>query len=252
MKLKVLFAVLFIWKCGFSQSHHFHISGVPNYTTKSQVINPSPAEVYGTKTFGFETKFLYNYVAKSKLGLLLDLNAGLLKWNYYFLGTSSAFGANGGNEMIGWGSMSSDFHYIGATTGLSYDATFKRQPLHAEIGLTIKTFPLDIYGDQEGIYFNRQQPFDPDDPNAGPPDFQVVIPPTKGNIYPTIYLSLSYPIQVSKHSALLFGITKNWGRTLEKGSLQVQYNNQLYYGEYNPRISYLGLDIRYRYSWRKK
>jgi len=249
----LILLIAYLTPC-LAQTHEIYLVGLPNITSIPKVRNPSPAEISGSsKRFGLESKILYNYSFPSQFGLLLGLSAGFVNWDNVVVGPRSAFGTQQGTGFVGSRIISGDFHFIGGTFGSTYDGAVRKINYHIEVGASLRMYPREIYPDTTGMAFNRAIEYDSNDPNAGPPDFLNVVPSFAGRIHPQIFASLTIPLRISKRSNLYLGITKNWNiRPMGKGSMLVQYDKILYKGEFSPRSSYLGLDVRYGYGLTKK
>lgn len=224
--------------------------GIPHLNISPKIENPSQADISGHNRFGLETKLLYNYVPKKDFGVVLGVNAGLQSWDYIIQGPYSAFGTHQDNGMLRYISRSSDYHYIGGTVGASYEGEYRNHKYYLEAGTTIRKYINNPEGELFGAAFNREKPYDPYDPNAGPPDFYSVVPSTSGKFFPNLYLNLSTPLTISDHSSIFLGITGSWSPTpIGKGKMEIYYNNVMYHGEFSPRLPYIGADFKYGYSF---
>lgn len=200
-----------------------------------------------------ESKIIYNYSFPSQFGLLAGVSAGLVNWDNVVSGPKTAFGTQQGTGLVGSRLVSGDFHFKGGIMGGTYDGHIRKINYHIELGATLRIYPRETEPDTTGFAFNRAVEYDPKDPNAGPPDFLVLVPAFAGRIRPQVFASLTFPLRISESSSIYLGITKNVNiQPMGKGTMFVQYNKVTYDGEFSPRSSYIGLDVRYRYGLSKK
>jgi hypothetical protein len=249
----LLFLIGYFTPC-LSQTHKIYLVGLPNITSVPKIRNPSPADISGSKRrFGLESKILYNYSFPSQFGVLVGLSAGFVNWDNVVVGPRSAFGTQQGTGFVGSRIVSGDFHFIGGTFGSTYDGVVRKINYHIEFGVSLRMYPRETYPDTTGMAFNRLVEYNSKDPNAGPPDFLNVVPAFAGRIHPQVFASLTFPLRISERSSLYLGISKNLNiQPMGKGKMFVQYYKNFYNGEFSPRSSYLGLDVRYRYGLSKK
>jgi hypothetical protein len=246
MKKFGLMCLLFVWSAGWSQTHKLIVGGTPNLMAKPRVVNPSPAKVYGPNTVSVEAELLYNYISKSHAGFLIGFNAGIVHWNTILKAPRIAFGTHKNPGNVYFNRYSDDYYYTGLVAGLTHEGSIKRLKYNIELGTSLRWYPIETEEDVVGAAFSRETPYNPEDPNAGPPDLLVEIPPAAEKLHPDIFLSMIFPVRLSKKSEFMFGITSNLNVIpIGRGDLLVQYNDVIYRGEFSPRSSYVGVKVRY-------
>jgi hypothetical protein len=226
----------------------------PMVTSQPKVINPSPAKIYGENRISFEGGIDYTYYFKEKpYAIRLGTAIGIIDNNYAFKAPRKAFGTMTGEGNIFEISNYENYLYNSLSAQLVYKFRVKNIIIEAYTGLAKKFYQ---YSNEEGgtiSAFNRAIPYDSGNPNAGPPDFLVYIPPIKNRLHLDIPLGIGIKRVYSNRSSLTFSLIKNWNiQPIGKGELIVQMYNQSYYGEFSPRSSFVGLDLRYGYIlWNK-
>lgn len=229
-----------------SQTNQIVFGLTPNITSTPKVLNPSPAKIYGDRKINFQTQLMYNYISKSKLGLLVGIDVGIFNWNTVVEAPRNAFGTHRGTGNVDFTIYSDNFFYTGLIGGTTYSGRIKRLKYKVELGSAFRLYPKEVEDDVTGAAFNRDTPYDPDDPNSGPPDLLIKIPPAAKKIHPNTFVSINFPIKISAKSHLLIGLTNNWNLyPIGDGNMTVQYNDTFYKGKFSPRTSYFGVNLRY-------
>lgn len=226
----------------------------PTVTSQPKVINPSPAKIYGENRISFDAGVDYTYNFKGKpFGIRMGTGIGIVDHNYAFQAPRNAFGMMTGDGNIFEISNNENYRYNSVSAQFIYRFELKNLTIETYTGLSKKFYQYSNEGEGIRSAFNRSTPYDFNDPNAGPPDFFVEIPPIKNRLHVDIPLGIGIKRYYPNGSSLTFGLVKNWNiQPIGKGQMFVQMYNQSYYGEFSPRSSYFGLDVRYGYSLTKK
>lgn len=240
-------SILFLFLPIFSQaqSKRFSFGVTPNLTVQPKVIHESPADIYGKRRINIQAQLLYNYIPQNALGYIMGINAGIFNWTSSLKAPQNAFGTFEGTGEIDFTIYSEDFYYFELMGGITKSGTLGKVKYRFETGPFLRYYPNQTEIDGIGAAFNRTAPYNPSDPNAGPPDLLIEIPPASQSIYPSIFTNFILPILSSNKSNLEIGVSKNWDLKPLKGQMTIRYKNTPYLGSFNPRSSYLGLNIRY-------
>jgi len=257
MKIKYFYLSLLGILCctiSFAQSS-LGIRFTPNIIGQPKVDNDSPTRLYGENHISFDSGLDYTRMFKNKsFGLRAGLGVGIVDYNYVFEAPRNAFG-----KMTGEGNIYENYNfenYAYASLSLAFVYQFKIKNLQLEtyLGATKKFYEYANESDGFGLALNRSTPYDFDDPNAGPPDLFITYPPINGRLHVDVPFGIGIVRKYSDRSSLTMSLVKNWNISpIAKGDLFVQaYGKSYNGGEYSPRSSYLGLDIRYSYELGKK
>lgn len=253
-KVLLLTCVLITTKLQVVAQSEFSLVATPTITSKPKVINPSPAKIYGENRISFEGGIDYTYIFKDKpFGIRFGTGIGIVDHNYVFIAPRNAFGTmtgNGNEELI---LDYENYRYNSISAQFVYQIRLKNLVVETYAGLSKKFYQYS--NQEEGLRttFNRNPPYNYDDPNAGPVDFSVRIPPINGRLHLDVPIGIGIKRYYRDRSSLTFGIVKNWSlESIGKGELFVQMYNQPYHGEFSPKSSFLGLDLRYGYSLKKR
>lgn len=246
------FLSLFTSLSGFSQE--FGIRFTPTINSRSKVVNPSPARIVGDRRVSFDAGLDYiKMFPKSNFGVQLGAGVGIIDYNYNFSAPLNAFGTMKGEGQISFADNFENYMYNNISAQVVYRKSISNVKLEVITGLTKKFFYHNNEEDGIGYAFNRSAPYDFDDPNAGPPDYIITIPPIKNRLHLDIPLGIGIRRVFKDQSAMTFRLVKNWNiEPVGEGKLFVRMYNNDYEGEYSPRSSFVGLDVRYSFSLKKK
>lgn len=237
-----------------SQTKEIGFRFTPYITTQPKVINPSPTKLYGESRISFDAGIDYTRFFKDKTyGLRLGFGMGVVDYNTVFEAPRNAFGIKTGNGNIYRNNNQENYVYNSLALFFVKQFNLKNLIIESQLGLSKKFYYYSDEPDGLGYAFNRATPYNFDDPNAGPPDLLISYPPINGRLHLDIPLGVGIKRVYSDKSSLTFSVIKNWNiNPIAKGKLFIQAYDVFYDGEFSPRSSFLGVDIRYSYSLLKK
>ena len=254
-KLGLIIASLSFY-ASISYAQSLGIRFTPNITNQPKVKNNSPTRFYGQSRISMNAGLDYTKMFKNKpYGIRAGLGVGIIDYNYVFEAPRNAFGV-----MIANGNIynNSNFeNYAFADLTVSYVRQFKIKNLLIEtyLGVSKNFYQYSNESDGYALSFNRNAPpFDFDDPNAELPDVLIRTPPINGRLHLEIPFGIGIVRKYSDRSSLTMSLVKNWNiQPISKGDLYIRaYGIPYKGGEYSPRSSFVGLDIRYNYALGKK
>jgi len=224
----------------------------PNMISNPKVENPSAARIYGERTFSFDAGLDYTHQLKKNWGISAGIDLGIVDWNHYFEAPRNAFGTKQGSGIISINSNSENYFYYGASFQPVYRFSWGENTLRLSAGPNVRAYNHGRESDITTYTINRATPWNPNDPNAGPPDFQLSLPSVSPQLHTNISMSLGIERRVSDRMELVLGIRKNWGiNPISDGTILVQMHDKLYYGGFATRSNYIGLDLQLRYATKK-
>lgn len=238
---------------GFAQSE-IGFRATPNITSQPKVVNSSPAYIYGENTISFEGGIDYTRMFVNKnFDLRIGTSMGLVDHRTVFEAPLNAFGTMTGEGNVNINSSSNNYVYNSLGIQFVYRKIIKGVALELYTGLTKKFYHYSNERETLSFAFNRSTPYDPDDPNAGPPDFSVEFAPIKNQLHVDIPIGIGVRRTLNNQNTLTFGLVKNFNiEPIGRGRMFVRMNNISYTGEFSPRSSFIGLDLRYGYNLSKK
>ena len=238
---------------GFAQTE-IGFRATPNITSQPKVDNPSPAYIYGENTVSFDGVIDYTRMFKNKnYGLRIGTAMGLVDHRLVLEAPRNAFGNMAGDGKVSLNSSSNNYTYNSLGFQFIYRKTVRGMELEMYSGITKKFFHYSNDREMFSYAFNRSTPYDPDDPNAGPPDFSVDFAPIKNQLHVDIPLGIAVRRTLKSQNTITFGLVKNFNiEPIARGRMFVKMNNTSYNGEFNPRSSFIGVDLRYGYTLSKK
>ncbi len=255
-KLIILLALLFIFEINLSIAQSsLGIRFTPNITNQPKVDNSSPTRLYGQNRLSFNTGLDYTRFFKNKpYGIRTGLGVGVVDYNYVFEAPRNAFGKMTGEGNIYENNNFENYAYASLSLAFVYQFKVKNLQMETYLGATKKFYEYANEPDAFGLALNRSKPYDFDDPNAGPPDLFIKYPPINGRLHVDIPFGIGIVRKYSDKSSLTMSLVKNWNiNPIAKGDLFVQaYGKSYTRGEFSPRSSYVGLDIRYSYTLSKR
>ncbi|MEJ6980007.1 hypothetical protein WG906_06070 [Pedobacter sp. P351] len=245
---------LLLFPCLSVSSQEFGIRFTPNIISKSKVINFSPARIVGDRRVSFDAGLDYTKMfPKSNFGVQFGAGIGIVDHNYNFSAPRNAFGMMTGEGQIAFADNFDNYLYNSISAQVVYRKSISRIQLEVITGFSKKIYHHNNEEEVYGYAFNRSTPYDFDDPNAGPPDYLITIPPIKNRLHLDIPLGIGIRRVFKDQSALTFRLVKNWNiEPVGEGKLFVRMYNTSYEGEFSPRSSYVGLDVRYSFSLKKR
>nr|MBC7614185.1 hypothetical protein [Pseudopedobacter sp.] len=254
-KLIILLALIFIYGINLSTAQSsLGIRFTPNITNQPKVDNASPTRLYGQNRLSFNTGLDYTRFFKNKpYGIRTGLGVGVIDYNYVFEAPYKAFGNSTREGNAYENNNFENYAYASLSLAFVYQFKIKNLLLETYLGATKKFYQYANESDAFGLAI-RDQPYNFDDPNAGPPDLFITYPPINGRLHVDIPFGIGIVRKYSDRSSLTMSLVKNWTiNPIVKGDLFVQAYGKTYTGgEFSPRSSYIGLDIRYSYSLGKK
>ena len=255
-KLRLIIVVILLQTSISHAQSSLGIRFTPNITNQPKVENDSPTRFYGQNRISMNAGFDYTKMFENKpSGIRVGLGIGVIDYNYVFEAPLNAFVG-----MIVEGNIydNSNFeNYAFADLTVSYVRQFKIKNLLIEsyLGVSKNFYQYSNESDGYAISFNRNAPpFDFDDPNAELPDVLIRTPPINGRLHLEIPFGIGIVRKYSDRSSLTMSLVKNWNiQPISKGDLYIEaYGIPYKGGEYSPRSSFVGLDIRYNYVLGKK
>ena len=254
-KLGLIIIVLsFYASISYAQSS-LGIRFTPNITNKPKVKNDSPTRFYGQNRISMNAGFDYSKMLKNKpSGIRVGLGIGIIDYNYVFEAPRNAFGKMTGDGNIYSNSNSENYAFADLTVSYVYQFEIKNISIETYLGVSKNFYQYSNEADGYGLALNRSTPYNFDDPNAGPPDLYLTTPPINGRLHVDIPFGIGIIRKYSDRSSLTMSLVKNWNiQPIAKGDLFIQAYGKTYSGgEYSPRSSFVGLDIRYNYALGKK
>jgi hypothetical protein len=224
----------------------------PNVIGAPRVVNPSAGSVFGEKRLSFDAGIDFQHMFNKSWGINAGVDLGVIDWNIYLNAPDDAFGVGTGSGSLIYNENIENFMYNALSTQLIFTFNLRRSKVVSYFGPALRYYHQEKEHTIVGAAFNRLKPYNPDDPNAGPPDLLIDIPPVGDRLHLNISTGIGIERQVSRQSSLIFGIRKNWGlQPLGNGSLLVQMYDELNYGSFSPRSDYIGLDIKFNYTLSK-
>lgn len=258
IKFKSIYLLVFIGIYGLCSSYAQSSLGIcftPNITNQPKVENASPTRFYGQNNISFNTGLDYTRMFKNKpYGLRTGIGVGVVDYNYVFEAPKNAFGEMTGEGNVYENNNFENYAYASLSLAFVYQFKIKNLLIETYLGATKKFYEYANEPDAFGLAINRSTPYNFDDPNAGLPDLFVTTPPISGRLHVDIPFGIGIVRKYPDRSSLTMSLVKNWNiQPIAKGDLFIQaYGKSYTGGEYSPRSSYVGLDIRYSYSLGKK
>lgn len=224
----------------------------PNMISNPKVVDPSQARIYGERTFSFDAGLDYTHQLKKNWGISGGIDLGIVDWNHYFEAPANAFGTKKGTGIISTNSNGENYFYYGLSFQPVFRFSWGENKFRFSGGPNIRAYNNGKESDITTYTINRATPWDPNDPNAGPPDFRLSLPPVSPQLHTNLSLSLGIERRVSDQMELVLGIRKNWGlKPISDGTLLIQMYDQIYNGRFATRSNYIGLDLQLRYATKK-
>lgn len=240
---------------GLCQTSLIGIHITPNIIGQPKIDNSSPTRLYGENRISFDAGLDYTrFLKKKPYGLRLGLGVGIVDYNYVFEAPRNAFGKMTGEGNIYANDNFDNYAYASLSLAFVYQFKIKNLQLKTYLGASKKFYEYANESFDYGYAFNRDQPYDFNDPNAGSPDLLIHTSPSYGRLHVDIPLGIGIVRKYSDKSSLTMGLVKNWNiNPIAIGNLFVQaYGKSYTGGEFSPRSSYIGLDIRYSYGLGQK
>ncbi|MHB1177892.1 MAG: hypothetical protein ACYCZO_06115 [Daejeonella sp.] len=230
------------------------IRATPNISSQPKVVNPSSAYIYGENAIGFDAAVDYTKMFESRnIGLRVGIGIGLVDHRYVFEAPKNAFGTMTGDGNVNVNSSLENYLYNSLSAQFVYRRKIRNLEIEFYTGLTKKFYHHSNEADGIKYAFNRATPYNPDDPNAGLADFSIDIPPIKSQLHIDLPIGIGIRKSFKNQNSLNIGIVKNLNlEPIGKGKMFVQMNNIAYTGEFSPRSSFIGIDLRYAYNLSKK
>jgi hypothetical protein len=246
---------LMLYSLQVKSQSSFGFRFTPNITNQPKVENSSPTRLYGENRISFNAGLDFTHMFKDKpYGLRYGLGVGVVDYNYAFEAPRKAFGTMQGDGNIY--EINNFENYTYANLSIAYVRHFKIRNLIIEsyLGVSRKFYQYAKEEDGYALAINRSTPYNFNDPNAGPPDLLVTFPPINGRLHIDIPFGIGIVRKYSDKSSFSMSFVKNWNiQPIAKGDLFVQaYGNSYIGGEFSPRSSFVGLDLRYNYTLDKK
>ena len=242
--------VLFTGTLAQAQTIGFRFT--PNIISAPKVNNPSPGSVFGEKRVSFDAGIDYSHMLNKTWGISAGVDMGVVDWNYYLIAPLNAFGTGTGEGMMETNSNSENYMYNAVSAQVLYSFRFGQNSFHAYAGPGVRYYHQEKEHSIAGAAINRGINYDPYDPDAGPPDLLIDIPPAGDRFHLNISIGLGIEKRLSNQSSMVFGIRKNWGlQPIGKGTLFIQMYDQFYNGSFSPRSNYWGIDLKFNYSLEK-
>ena len=224
----------------------------PNMISNPKVENPSQARIYGERTFSFDAGIDYTHQLKKNWGISAGIDLGIVDWNHYFEAPVNAFGTKQGSGVISTNSNSQNYFYYGLSFQPIYRFKWHENIFRLSAGPNIRYYNRGRESDITTYTINRATPWNPNDPNAGPPDFELNLPPISPQLHTDVSVSFGIERRVSDRMDLVLGVRKNWGiKPISDGTILVQMYDELYRGVFATRSNYIGLDLQLRYATKK-
>ncbi|MFA6944583.1 MAG: hypothetical protein WC220_01665 [Pedobacter sp.] len=224
----------------------------PNMISNPKVDNPSPARIYGERTLSFDSGIDYSHQMKKNWAISTGVDLGIVDWNQYIEAPLNAFGTRQGSGNISTNSNSENYFYYGLSFQPVYRFKWNQNMFRLSAGPNIRFYHRGRESDISYYTANRATPWNLNDPNAGPPDIEINLPPISPQLHTDVSISLGIERRVSDQVDLVFGIRKNWGiKPIADGTLFVQMYDQTYHGGFATRSNYIGLDLQLRYATKK-
>ena len=221
----------------------------PNIISQPKVVNPSPSKIFGERRLSFDAGIDYTHSIKKHWGLSLGIDVGIVDWNYFLQAPESAFGSKEGLGQFMDNSNSNNYFYNGVGLQPVYIFKWKNNKFRFSAGPIFRFYHNERDGETTMIAINRSIPWNPDDPNSGPADFVLELPPAGPQLRTNIITSIGVERRVSDRLNLILGIRKNWGiKPISDGNLVIQMYDKLYYGSFGTKANYLGLDLALRFN----
>jgi hypothetical protein len=254
--MRSIYIYLLVLTCWFSQTviaqNTIGFRFTPNVIAVPYVENPSPGSVGGEKRLSFDAGIDFTHLFNKSWGVRAGIDIGVVDWNIKLTAPLNAFGIRTGNGLLNYSSNGENFMYNAVSAELTYLFNIRRSKIHTYLGPGLRYYHQEKESSLYGAAFNRSSRYDPDDPNAGPPDLLVDIAPVGDRFHLNVSTGIGIEKRFTRQTNLIFGIRKNWGlNPLGTGTLLVQMYDQLYYGVFNPRSNYIGVDLKLNYSLSK-
>jgi len=224
----------------------------PNMISNPKVDNPSPARIYGERTLSFDSGIDYSHQLKKNWAISTGIDLGIVACNQYIDAPLNAFGTRQGSGNISISSMGENYFYYGLSFQPVYRFKLNKNMFRLSAGPNIRFYHRGRESDISYYTANRAIPWNLNDPNAGPPDIEINLPPISPQLHTNVSISLGIERRVSDQVDLVLGIRKNWGiKPIADGTLFVQMYDQTYRGGFATRSNYIGLDLQLRYATKK-
>lgn len=224
----------------------------PNMISKPSIDNPSPARIYGERRVSFDAGIDYTHQLKNNWAFSGGIDLGVVDWNHYFEAPVNAFGTKQGSGIITTNLNSENYFYYGLSLQPVYLFKWNNNTLRISAGPNIRFYNNGRERDITNLTINRASPWNPNDPNAGPPDFKIDLPPVSPQLHTDLSVSFGIERRVTDRMNLLFGLRKNWGlKPIADGKIFVQMYDQIHNGRFGTKSNYIGLDLQLRYATKK-
>jgi len=229
-----------------AQTTSFGIRVTPTLLPSVEVNNPSPSNIYGPHKLGINAGiYALKYFRSGRVGMKAGLEYGALPFIVGVDAPRSAFGSGaGGDSQINVSLQTSDLGFVALTLSPSSKLPLKHRFLEFSVGPNVRfyNYPQDGFS-EIAFAFNRNVPYDPDDPAAGPPDVRARVV-NLDRLYLSLPISVDYVVRTSMLGQVKFGIMYNISQPL-RGELDVMMNGNMFRGAYNPRTGFWGVNIQY-------
>lgn len=230
----------------YGQTTSYGVRITPSLVPSVYVENPSTSNIFGPKNLNINAGiYILKYFQTGRIGLKAGLEHGAVPFIVGVDAPRSGFGSGaGGDNQINVTFQASDLGYGGLTLSPTYKLPLKRHFLEFSAGPSVRFYNYPQNGFSEiGLAFNRVIQYDPDDPAAGPPDVRARVV-NLDRLYLSVPISLDYTVRTGMRSQVKFGIMHNISRPLE-GDLDVMMNGNMFYGSFNPRTGFWGINLQY-------
>lgn len=230
----------------YGQTTAFGVRVTPSYVPGAAVENPSASNIYGSPDLNLNIGiYALKYFKSGPVGIKAGLEHGAVPFILGVDAPRSSFGTGaGGDRQVHVTYQASDLGYVALTVSPTYKLPLKHRSLEFSVGPSVRFYNYPHNGFSElGLAFNRSTPYDPDDPAAGPPDVRARVV-NLDHLYVSVPISVDYVIRAGIRSQVKFGIMHNISRPL-KGELDVMMNGEMFYGSFNPRTNFWGVNVQY-------
>lgn len=210
------------------------------------VANPSPANIFASTNYAFETAIEYTHMINRKWGFAVGGDFGVVNWSSKFTAPIAAFGTRQGSGEINSTSNHSYLYNSAILLGV-YKIYMKKSAINVTAGTSFRFHQTERTSTSYEAY-NRMPAWNRFDPNADPADLTIRSSYDNSPLKTNLSAALHYERAITEKFSAIFGLRTNVGfKNVEKAVMTIQMNDQTYYGSINSRPDYMGLDIAFRY-----
>lgn len=213
------------------------ITGTPNFPFRPQIKNPSPIGFFGDRVISFAGGLDFSHFnPTSKVGYRVGVKAGTVDYTYhYIIKLQNGFKSD-------FSDLPENLAYLSISASGVYRTNLKENTqLEFAIGLEKRFYRFGNETDTSGYTFQSNS-LD-----------RITALVSSNRIHDQFHIDIPATFGIrqlfSNHSTLTTSLAVNFGLSpIRRGLLYVSHQGADFNGNFNPRSSYLGIDLRYSYA----